>query len=64
MPHSNRVVSYRQDILAMRQDILAMRRRAAGMEGFEVHVQIIERMMEWWAGIDRRSSSLFLLAFF
>lgn len=63
MPHSNRVVPYRQDILAMRQDILAMRRRAAGMEGFEVHVQIIEN--DGMVGRDRQKVVfVVLLAFF
>ena len=47
--HSNRVALDRQDILPtgqeslpIGQDILPKGRRAAGMEGFEVHVQIIE----------------------
>ncbi|CDX43577.1 hypothetical protein MPLSOD_50217 [Mesorhizobium sp. SOD10] len=49
LPHSSRVGLDRQDILSVGQDnlpmgqgILPMVRRAEGMEGLEVHVQIIE----------------------
>src|SRR6185437_13447528 len=45
MPHSSRVGLDRQEILPVGQDILPMVRGAEGMEGFKVHVQIIEN--EW-----------------
>ncbi|PBC07600.1 hypothetical protein CK230_24995 [Mesorhizobium sp. WSM3859] len=61
--HSNRVAPDRQDTLPTGQDILSMGRRAAGVEGFEVHVQIIEN--DGMVGrVDRRPPLLFLLAFF
>jgi len=66
MPHSSRVGLDRQDILSMGQGILPMGqgilpmgqgilpmvREAEGMEGFKVHVQIIEN--DW----DRRLGSI------
>ena len=49
MPHSNRVGLDRQDVLPAGQEILPVVRETEGMEGFKVHVQIVENdeIVDW-----------------
>ena len=55
MPHSSRVG-------LDRQDILPVVRETEGLEGFKVHVQIVEKLKSLIGSIE--GSLLFLLAFF
>ncbi len=62
MPHSSRVGLDRQDVLPVGQGILPMVRGAEGMEGFEVHVQIIEN--DGIGGRDRWKAAVVVFACF
>ena len=62
MPHSNRVGLDRQDILPVGQESLPMVRETEGMEGFKVHVQIVEN--DGIVGRDRQKAAIVVFAGF